>query len=229
VIRGRAQRLQLAANGEWEKALVLSHGAPQLDEMIAWLDSAPADIAWEVFLAGDADLEQFFGIRLAGLSKAEQQRFCTDALRFFDSRGRRTGQDFLAFARDMFAAPQLLNGQPSFLEMGVVNAWRSMGPVRFASTPCAVVAYEGLQLALAAHPHYSEAHANPIAIELAFNSPFPHWLGVVVSRSQADGHRIDIEAASTLCRAVDAQQASLPADAAPASENGRATPALPGA
>ena len=195
--------------------------------MIAWLDSAPADIAWEAFLADDAGLEQFFGIRLAGLSKTEQQQFCIDALRFFDSCGRRTGQDFLEFARGMLAAPQLLNGQPSFLELGVVNAWRSMGPVRFASTPCAAVAHEGLQLALAAHPRYSEAHATPIAIELAFNAPLPHWLGVVVSRPQPDGHRIDIEAASTLCRAVE--RISWPADAAPASGNRRTTSALPGA
>jgi hypothetical protein len=206
LIRGRARRLQLAANGEWEKALVLSHGAPQLDEMIAWLDSAPADIAWEVFLADDAGPEQFFGIRLAGLSQAEQQRFCIEALRFFDSCGRRSGQDFLAFARDLFAAPQLLNGQPSFLEMGFVNAWRSMGPVRLESAPRASMACEELQQALAAHPHYSEIRANPIAIELAFDAPLPHWLGVVVSRPHAGGHRIDIEAASALCRAVDARR-----------------------
>ena len=174
--------------------------------MKAWLDSTPTDIAWEVFLADGAGLEQFFGIRLAGLSKAEQQRFCVDALRFFDSHGRRTGQDFLEFARDMLAAPQLLNEQPSFLELGIVNAWRSMGPVRLASAPRASMACEELQQALAAHPHYSEIRANPIAIELAFDSPLPHWLGVVVSRPHAGGHRIDIEAASALCRAVDAQR-----------------------
>lgn len=174
--------------------------------MMAWLDSAPTDIAWEVFLADGAGLDQFFGIRLAGLSKAEQQRFCVDALRFFDSPGRRNGQDFLELARDLLAAPQLLNEQPSFLELGVVNAWRSMGPVRLASAPRASMACEELQQALAAHPHYSEIRANPIAIELAFDSPLPHWLGVVVSCPYAGGHRLDIEAASALCRAVDAQR-----------------------
>jgi hypothetical protein len=174
--------------------------------MNAWLDSAPTDIGWEVFLADGAGSDQFFGIRLAGLSKAEQQRFCVGALRFFDSRGRRSGQDFLEFARNMLAAPQLLNGQPSFLELGIVNAWRSMGPVRFESAPGAPMACEKLQQALAAHPHYSEIRANPIAIELAFDSPLPHWLGVVVSCAHASGHRIDIEAAAALCRAVDAQR-----------------------
>jgi len=185
---------------------VLLCGVAQLDEMRAWLDSAPTDIAWEVFLADGTGPDQFFGIRLAGLSKAEQQRFCVDALRFFDSPGCRNGQDFLKFACDMLAAPQLLNEQPSFLELGVVNAWRSMGPVRLAFAPRASMACEELQQALAAHPHYSEIRANPIAIELAFDSPLPHWLGVVISRPHAGGYQIDIDTASTLCRAIDAKR-----------------------
>ncbi len=206
LMKGRAQRMQLAADGEWEKSLMLAHCASQLNDMTSWLHAAPRDVALEVFLADNAGHEQFFGVRLSALSRSQQARFCSAAFTFFDVPGRRTAQDILQFARDALAAPQLLNSKPAFLELGVVNAWRSTGPVRFALSAFAPTADLALRQALDEHSRYRDRHSNPIAIELACDIPLPHWLGIVVSRRQGNSHRIDVEAAAALCRAVDTQQ-----------------------
>lgn len=195
-------RLQFAANGEWETSLHIASREASSERLQPWLDAAPSDIAFDVFLADATQREQFVGIRLAALSRAARHRFCIAALEFFRASGHRSAEELLFFIRTELAMPPLFASQPSFLELGVVNAWRTNGPVQFWTRTSPQQPYPALEQALDVHPRYRQAMENPIGIELGFSAPLPHWLGMVISNPQHDGHRIDLDVARELCERV---------------------------
>jgi hypothetical protein len=89
----------------------------------------------------------------------------------------------------MGALAALAGGQPVELvhiELGAVNAWRSVGPLRLWDRGDAR-ASGAVAERLGDHPALARC-VNPVALEVAFRGPRECWLGVEVSEPTAGGH-----------------------------------------
>jgi len=198
-IHGDASRLQFAANGEWERSLV----APTAGELREWLAAAPTDIAVEIFLDSPGDRQRFIGVRLARLRAAERERMCFSCLELLHTMPRPAADRLPALLREQLAVQTLFLGRPAFLELGVVDAWRSTDPVRFWSPTSERRPLQSFLATLESHPRYRAGHSRPVAIEIAFAGPPEHWLGIVISDEYERAHRINHEAAARLLDAID--------------------------
>lgn len=159
---------QFAKDGLWESAWSFPiDRPPPLPELDAYL-AHRTEIAFEAFF-GDA----FFGVRLSGTA-SEVKAFsvrCLKALRaqasFFDTLQREIG------------CP-CLGQKPDFVEVGCVNAWRSIGAFRMTDLVPTTPEFELLwsQICNSSVGRDTE-HAK--AIEFAFKHPLEHWFGIPIT------------------------------------------------
>jgi hypothetical protein len=166
------QYLQFAKNGIWEEALKLEIPASKM-LLSDWFTSASDDVALEIFF-GEAS---FAGLRLKPFQhQAELMRFCDNPS--------------IEAMRDIFAAPELFRGKPEFAELGVVNAWKSIGAKLLWRQGEAIPSQEVLAAMLKDSSLWSQA--KPIALELGYTKPFPHWRAVPVSQKNESGYRLNL-------------------------------------
>ena len=143
-------------------------------------------------------LRAFIGVRLdfsedAGAAAVEISEM-------FVSRRLCTVGDFLSFTERRLGLP-LFAGSPSFMELGLVNLWKSFGAVTFWRAGGAAP-FEKFKDALSAEPRYLQKLPAPPAIETAYSEPVPHWLGIYVGSTLADGSCIlDMDAAARCLKA----------------------------
>ncbi|MBA4137037.1 MAG: hypothetical protein C0518_06955 [Opitutus sp.] len=173
---GPITRVQFARDGEWETAWSF---AP---------DRAPGDADWQAYLAGRREVAfevffgaAFFGVRITGeeadvIARASACLAATHAARdgiaFFAELKRRTGLG-------------LWGAKVDFAEIGAVNAWRTVGALRFDPQNADA---ETLLARLESSPLVRN-RTHPKAIEFAFAAPVPHWFALPVSRAPA--HEFD--------------------------------------
>lgn len=181
---GRFLRWQFALDGLWEEALHLLPGEKgRKDRFLLWLEGARRDVAVELFFETEEG-EMFLGLRFP--PERDVQRRLAMALLDPDRPGPSP-----AALRALPGLEGLFEGRPDFMELGVVNAWKSSGPLRFweggASSPL-----EALRERLASEEgRYRGPLPLPLALEAAFSSPLPHWMGLPVSSPSPQGHRLD--------------------------------------
>jgi hypothetical protein len=168
----KAQYLQVASKGIWEGALSLE--IPVNKTILSdWLATASDDIALEIFFGEAA----FIGLRLKPFQHlAELMRFCDSPS--IDS------------LRDIFAVPELFRGKPDFAELGVVNAWRSVGAKLVWQQGESLPTLDNLEKLLEDSPLWIQS--KPLALELAYTKPLPHWRAVPVSEQSENVYRLDL-------------------------------------
>ncbi len=159
---------QFAKDGAWESAWSFpSDRLPSHAELAAYLEQS-TEVAFEAFF-GSA----FFGARMVG-SALEVKTFGIKCLQAARSREPL----FTSLHRELGCpAP---GQRPAFVEVGCVNAWRSIGALRISEPQLASVGFEQLlQLVLKSPAGQDTRHAK--AIEFAFDAPIPHWFGLPIS------------------------------------------------
>ncbi|WP_284619213.1 hypothetical protein [Aquabacterium humicola] len=72
---------------------------------------------------------------------------------------------------------------PAFAEVGAVNAWRSVGAFRIERPHEAARDLDALWTALMAAP-VARADTHRKAMEIAYDAPLPHWLGLPVCEAR---------------------------------------------
>lgn len=159
---------QFAKDGAWESAWSFpSDRLPSHAELAAYLEQS-TEVAFEAFF-GSA----FFGARVVG-SALEVETFGIKCL-----QAARAREVFFASLHRELGCPA--PGQrPAFVEVGCVNAWRSIGALRISAPQLASVGFEQLlQLVLESPAGQDTRH--PKAIEFAFEAPIAHWFGLPAS------------------------------------------------
>lgn len=182
VLRTRAglpvTRLEFASGGVWEEPFVVRPHTASAHELSEWIAAAGPDVAVEVFCTD----EVFLGARCADPAFLH-------AIVGAAARGRWGALgDAPAHWRLPDGTPLLSADPPDKLEVGVVGAWRSVGPsvVWRHGEQDPDLARLGEALRLAAHP-------TPVAVEASWtiaapSGPVPTWIGVNVSQPL---HRLD--------------------------------------
>jgi hypothetical protein len=166
--------LQFAKNGVWEEALKLEMPASKT-LLSDWLTSASEDIALEIFF----EEASFVGLRLKPFHHQEElMRFCENPS--------------IESLREIFAAPNLFLGTPDFAELGVVNAWQSVGSKIVWRQGESIPTLKKLEELLANSPLWTQS--KPLALELAYTKPLSHWTAVPVSEKSEAAYRLDLEA-----------------------------------
>jgi hypothetical protein len=159
---------QFAKDGLWENAWSFSRDdMPSHVELTTYL-AQRTEIAFEAFFE-----QSFFGARMTG-STFEVEAFSTKCLRAVCAQ-----ESFFSVFQSELGCPEL-SQQPTFAEIGCINAWRSVGAVYISEAQLAPTGFDQLWLSI----HRSAVgrdirHAK--AIEFAFEHPLPHWFGVPVS------------------------------------------------
>lgn len=165
---------QFAKGGSWETAWAFDAGRLPTDAAVAaYLDHC-TELAFEAFF-GPA----FFGVRFIGIP-AQVHAFALEGLNAL--RASRDGS-FFTQMQQRFQLP-VEGAAVAFTELGCVNAWKSIGTVRFDDPQAAAVAFEDT---------WRQAQASPLArdtrhvkaLEFAFEAPLAHWFGVPVSETEA--------------------------------------------
>ena len=189
---GKAERFlrwQFALDGLWEEALHLRPGERGgKDRFLSWLEKARRDVAVELFFETEEG-EMFLGLRFP--PERDVQRRLAMALLDLDRPGPSLAVS-LAALRVFPGLEGLFEGGPDFMELGVVNAWKSFGPLRFweGSSSSPLEAFRG-RLDSEEERRYRGPLPLPLALEAAFSSPWPHWMGFPVSSPSPEGHRLD--------------------------------------
>jgi hypothetical protein len=168
--QGAPTGAQFAKAGAWEDAWAFdADRAPAEAAVIAYLDSC-TELAFEAFFG-----HAFFGLRMAG-TPAQVEAFAFEALSALSAS---RGGGFFEQMRQRFQLP--VPGAPlAFAELGCVNAWKSIGTVRFDDPKAAASAFEDTWQAVQAGPVTRDAQHRK-ALEFAFDEPLAHWFGVPVS------------------------------------------------
>ncbi len=123
---------------------------------------------------------------------AKRRAFVEGAARGFAAGKFVRAENFIAAVEREFRAP-LFTGWPDFMELGLVNMWKSFGALSFAPLP--EEPYAVFSAAVSASTRWRGALPAPPALELAFSPPVPHWLGVDFSSRAADGWTLDMKRA----------------------------------
>jgi hypothetical protein len=165
--RSAPTRIQFAKDGAWEQAWAFAgRGLPARSDLRAYL-AGRTEIAFEAFFG-----RSFFGVRFVG-EPAEVEAFAARCLDVAAVRGS------LEVFRRRLGLP-LLDEMPAFAEVGCVNAWRRVGAVRVWERGQAAMDFGTMwRAALRSPAGRDSSHAK--AIEFAYESPLPHWLGLPVS------------------------------------------------
>lgn len=190
-LRGAAvSKLQFATGSRWEEALIVEKNLPPA-ELHAWLGRfKDSHIGAEAFFE-ISGTQAFIGARLA-FSPAVGDEAARVAEEFL-SRAGFAVCDFIKSAEKISDAPLFL-GEPGFMELGLVNMWQSFGPLPFwkkeGGSP-----FARLNAALLRDGRFASELPAPPAVEIAWDSPLPHWLGVCLSRGVGGKYFLDMAAA----------------------------------
>ena len=186
----KVSKLQFAPVSRWEEALIVEKGFNASD-VRAWLAGLDCpQIGAEAFFETDGNLA-FIGLRMPH-SHAALDCCALTADEFLTNRAF-AAEDFIRFAEE-FSEASLYRGEPDFMELGLVNMWKSYGALTFWKSGDESP-FVRLSEALKEDPRYMRLLPAPPAYETAWNSPLPHWTGIYLSRAASGGYMLDIAAA----------------------------------
>lgn len=182
--------LQLATDGNWETALILSRNNTGINFQLAldWTEVAGEDVAVEAFFPDELGLG-FLGVRLKPLSAGLRRTVILDLVRIFDKPNAMLTTDFVAVLESAIRQA-LYEDTPCGLEIGKVNAWRTFGPAKFWPSDAHDSPLESFQTMMSNNPRFKEPSTLPLAIEYQFDRPVPHWYALPVSRTINESQRI---------------------------------------
>jgi hypothetical protein len=162
---GTGMFLQFASDGNWEEALRFDSGSSK-EVLKDWLKTASDDVAVELF----SDEASLIGLRLKPFQhEAKLLSFCENPT--------------MESLREIFGAA-LFRGKPDYAELGVVNAWKSLGSSIIWRQGERLPNIENLEIWI---------RPKPIALEFAYNQPLPHWQAFPVSVKTEQGYRLDLD------------------------------------
>lgn len=188
---GKTTLLQLTMDGAWENAQALRPGNDGR-RFLAWAGEGGGELAIEAFSCIAADDDCLVGARFEKTPPKTTRALVDFVARF--SRGDLPFERAIEILGAIAGGP-LFRGESQFMELGMFNNWKPFGPLRFWNCDDAGDKTVALDAALAATPRYLEPTKLPIALEIAFTAPLPHWAGFIVSRRADDKWRLDVEAA----------------------------------
>ena len=185
---GEVTHVQVAVGGRWEEAARVDApgGTGSLAELTrslpVWGESAV-----EVFAKDARGCLAFVGVRFVNRARTEVE----DVLRELCEVAFSNDGTILRVASWLSAtvgAPRF-ESECSSIEVGVVDAWKSVGAVRLApapngDVPAAEAAFVDAAGRVPAPP------SRVIAVEFAGSTPVPHWVAVEVGRSSANGELV---------------------------------------
>ncbi len=173
-------KLQFANASDWENCLVLEKNSIKntFDE---WADSLSANfIGVEAFfdIPEKNMLGAFIGFR-ASASKENIAECSRLAASFIASDTDYLLENFVKAEQCLLVTKDLSAGEPDFIELGIVNNWNSVGAMRFWNRGDGDI-YECFLSELDRSPRFKNRLPAYAAIEFAYSSPIPHWLGLPV-------------------------------------------------
>jgi hypothetical protein len=172
--QGPPTTAQFAKAGSWETAWSFDADQPPTEAaVIAYLGNC-TELAFEAFF-GPA----FFGVRLVG-TPAQVQAFAFEGLGALRDSRR---SSFFEQMQRRFQLP-VKGAAVAFMEVGCVNAWQSIGTVRFDDPKAAATSFDDTWRAVQASP-LSRDTRRVKALEYAFEAPLSHWFGVPVCEAEA--------------------------------------------
>jgi hypothetical protein len=176
---GRARIVQAAAAGRWEQArsVAIPAHADRARDLVRDAGPRDADVAVEYEWLGRPLV--FVGARRTPELAGEPEDFEAAVV---EVAKRRMGDPLVALAALAGGVPV----EPTHIELGAANAWRSIGPLRLWDHADGR-ARGAVAERLSRHPTLARC-ARPVALEVAFGGPRECWLGVEVSEPTADGH-----------------------------------------
>lgn len=165
---------QFARNGCWENRWKLDRNVRPDHRRLQEYLSGATEIAFEVFVG-----KSFFGIRIQAepdevyrLSMALWCYFC-----MFD-----TGKQFIDHL-ERVESWSLLKGAPAMVEIGAVNAWRSVGAFRLRASKLRLTEFQKIFSSILQTP-LARDRKHVKALEIGYLQPVIHWLGLSISDLQ---------------------------------------------
>ncbi len=171
LIHGSPSLGQFAKFGIWEDAWSFDISAPpSIDELEAYLKGVN-EVAFELFFGSS-----FFGIRFEGTSSYLLE-FVMHCLRCI-----RNATDFDSYVAALGEHPLCgaLCNEITHLDVGAVNAWKSVGSFPMPEPSQAWVEFDTLWPLLCSS-QLSQDVDHLKAVELIYLKPVVHWVGIPVS------------------------------------------------
>jgi hypothetical protein len=205
---GFFKNIQLASDGQWERALTLlceDHPMQQVNDVRDWL-SQSSDIALEVFFQDIGFGEAFLGVRLADMSTERKRAVIEQVVAELCAAPSLHSLLETIQVLQSTISPSLFKNDCTFVEVGVVNAWRSIGACQVWHVIDAVTTKEALKQRLRTSPQVLQPLSLPIAAEIAFVTPCAHWVGIPVSEKRQEGFTLNPDRLWELVLAVRKRQ-----------------------
>lgn len=165
---------QFALNGIWEKALSFRvDAAPSIDELREYL-AGGSELAFELFYD-----TSFFGVRFTGTPAfiLELSEHCLKCMNIPVDL-----QSFITAVGKHDLCGELCH-EVAYMEVGAVNAWKSVGSYRLPAPEQSLVNIDKLWSEICETQLVNDVN-HPKALELAYTHPLPHWLGLPISTQQ---------------------------------------------
>lgn len=182
---GVITHVQVAVDGLWEEARRVSRaeGPHAVGELTSVL-RPQGELAIEVFAADANGCQTFVGMRLRDIDKGEATELLRALLEVVaaESVGLSDVTEWLGGR----TGTALFVGEPTRIEIGVVDAWVSLGARGLSITVSTGERDLRAMLERAAEGLRAPA-GRVIAVEFAFDARLTHWVGVEVAMSTARG------------------------------------------
>src|SRR5687768_1768107 len=182
---GRVTHVLVAVGARWEDAArVEAPGGPGSVAELTRVLPAWGESAVEVFATDSRGCLLFIGVRFVNRARDEVE----DLLRELCDVAFSEKGSLLQVASWLSASvgAPLFESECSVVEVGVVDAWKSVGAITLPPIPGRRRA-EAEAALLAAAGRLPAPPDRVIAVEFACSAPVPHWVAVEIGRSSAGG------------------------------------------
>ncbi len=175
LITGPPSLGQFAKNAIWEYAWSFNAcNPPSIKELKSYIEGVN-EVAFELFFGAS-----FFGMRLEGTSSylLELTTHCLECM--YNSI------DFDSYVSALGNHPQCgtLCNEITHIEVGAVNAWKSVGSFIMPKPSQALIEFDKLWPLLCS-VQLSQDVDHLKAVELTYSEPVEHWVGIPVSLQEA--------------------------------------------
>lgn len=179
--------IQVAINGIWEDTwkILFEDGMPTIEAVNKYLKKGAEGIAIEVFYKTNEGYNIMFGIRFKdGLIIANPREFLVTSFHVIWSKKH---FPFAAMITELSKevtgdAKVLFNGDPTCIELGVINWWKSMGSLEiWNSSEVKTINKENLKKQMEANPHLLKNNKNYVALDFSYQVTPQCWTSIQVA------------------------------------------------
>lgn len=176
--------IQFALDSNWEQAWIIEkeHIPPNLAEIETFLENKFESIACEIFFEDIINNQMFFGIRYLKNKNniLECYQFIYKLCVALSAKSPGLADLIEQISWELRSTP-LLSKQPSHLEIGVVDFWKSCGStILWQQGEPKRLSEENIKEKLKHNQQLICTEKNYQAIEFAFEGEYPHWLGIQI-------------------------------------------------